>query len=229
MKLAFILAMQSEYDHLLALLTDMKTSMAGPFECAVGHLNNAEIILFHAGIGKVNAAAATTALIHTFHPDRIISTGVAGGLDENIKIMDVVVSRSLVYHDMWCGPGTEQGEVQGVAKSFIADSGMVRIAMSLPTEFKIHAGLIVTGDQFITDFERKSEIKSSFPQALACDMESAAIAHVCFLYNVPFVSFRIISDTPGSDGHLQQWDDFWKIMAENSFSVTRTFIEQLIR
>lgn len=227
MKIALIVAMTSEYEHVKALLADMKEESAGPFACVTGQMKGTQIILMQCGIGKVNAAAGACELIHTFHPDRLVSTGVAGGIDSRLRIMDVVVSRTLAYHDLWCGPGTQRGEVQGVAKQFDGDRDMVRVAMALPCETKVHGGLICTGDQFITDRSQLDEIKSAFPDALAVDMESAAIAHVAHLYGVPFVSFRIISDTPGGEGHQQQWTDFWAQMAEGSFNVTRTFLQQL--
>ncbi len=66
------------------------------------------------GIGKVNAAAGTVELIRTFQPDGVISTGVAGGIDSCLKIMDVVVSRQVVYHDVWCGEGNMYGQIQGL-------------------------------------------------------------------------------------------------------------------
>ena len=92
---------------------------------------------------------------------------------------------------------------------------------------RIHAGLILTGDQFITRRDTLDGIKALFPEGLAVDMESAAIAQVCYLQKVPFVSFRIISDTPGAKGHQQQYDNFWGEMADRSFGVTRSFLAAL--
>lgn len=226
--IALIVAMTSEYEQVKSLLTDVKEEKVGPFTCVTGQHNGASFVLMQCGMGKVNAAAGATEMIRTFRPDYLISTGVAGGIDSCLRIMDVVVSRQLVHHDMWCGPGTERGEVQGVAKIFEGDRDMVRVAMGLPCETRIHGGLICTGDQFISDRKQLDEIKGAFPEGLAVDMESAAIAQVAYLYKVPFVSFRIISDTPGAEGHTQQWEDFWTNIAEGSFTVTKTFLEQLI-
>lgn len=99
--------------------------------------------------------------------------------------------------------------------------------MSLDTETAIFGGLICTGDKFITDRKELNEIKSNFPEGLAVDMESAAIAQVCHLYNVPFISFRIISDTPGADKHFEQYQNFWGEMADRSFRITETFLKAL--
>jgi adenosylhomocysteine nucleosidase len=92
---------------------------------------------------------------------------------------------------------------------------------------RIHAGLICTGDQFITNREELDKIKSNFPAGLAVDMESAAIAQACYIYGVPFVSFRIISDTPGVDKHIEQYENFWGEMANRSFGVTKRFLSSL--
>ena len=99
--------------------------------------------------------------------------------------------------------------------------------MSLDTETAIHGGLICTGDKFITDRKELDEIKSNFHEGLAVDMESASIAQVCYLYKVPFISFRIISDTPGAENHFDQYLNFWGEMANRSFKVTETFLKAL--
>ena len=98
---------------------------------------------------------------------------------------------------------------------------------SLDTETAIHGGLICTGDKFITDRSELDEIKHNFPEGLAVDMESASIAQVCYLYQIPFISFRIISDTPGADKHFEQYQNFWGEMADRSFHVTETFLKAL--
>ena len=85
----------------------------------------------------------------------------------------------------------------------------------------------VSGDKFITDRSELNEIKSKFADGLAVDMESGAIAQVCHIYGVPFISFRIISDTPGAEAHWQQYENFWQTMADRSFGVVRTFLESL--
>ena len=99
--------------------------------------------------------------------------------------------------------------------------------MSLDTDTAIHGGLICTGDKFITDRKELNEIKGNFPDGLAVDMESASIAQVCYIYKVPFISFRIISDTPGAENHWEQYTNFWGEMADRSFGVTKAFLDSL--
>jgi adenosylhomocysteine nucleosidase len=127
--------------------------------------------------------------------------------------------------------GCEYGQVQGMPAVFAADEAMCRVAQSLNDDADnttcIHVGLICTGDQFITDRSELDKIKSNFPAGLAVDMESAAIAQTCHIYGVPFVSFRIISDTPGVDKHIEQYENFWGEMADRSFGVTRRFLMNL--
>ena len=99
--------------------------------------------------------------------------------------------------------------------------------MSLDTDTAIHGGLICTGDKFITDRKELNEIKGNFPEGLAVDMESASIAQICHIYQVPFISFRIISDTPGAENHWEQYTNFWGEMADRSFGVTKAFLDSL--
>ena len=147
-----------------------------------------------------------------------------------LKVTDVVASQRLVYHDVWCGDGNEYGQVQGFPASYEGCSSLLKHALSLNEagmESRIHSGLVCTGDQFITNRTELDTIKQRFPDGLAVDMESAAIAQTCYLYNVPFLSFRIISDTPGVEDHASQYADFWGTMAERSFLTIWTFLSTL--
>ena len=159
-----------------------------------------------------------------------MSTGVAGGIDACLKVTDVVASDSLVYHDVWCGDGNEYGQVQGLPAVYKGCAPLLEHALSLNKtglESRIHRGLICTGDRFITNRTELDAIKRRFPAGLAVDMESAAIAQTCYLYDIPFLSFRIISDTPGVEDHSSQYADFWGTMAERSFLTTWTFLSTL--
>lgn len=229
MKLGVITAMSVEYRQLSLMMTASKELLHGEDKYLVGQIGEVEVILLQCGIGKVNAAMGVSLLIERMHPDAIVSTGVAGGIDECLHVMDVVVSRQTCYHDMWCGPGNAWGQVQGLPERFESDATLLKAASGLQTEVTIHPGLICTGDLFVSRPEEQQFIKSHFPDALAVDMESAAIAQVCCLKQVPFVSFRIISDTPGHKDNISQYQDFWKTMADKSFSVTRAYINNLNR
>ena len=227
MKIGIIAAMSSEYKQVAQLLENKKEYAEGIYEYTEGTIKNTTIILTKCGIGKVNAAVGAVELIRTFQPDCIISTGVAGGIDKCLKVMDVVASAQIVYHDVWCGEGNAYGQIQGMPTFFEGNKTLFDCAISLDTETPIHGGLICSGDKFITDREELDVIKGNFPEGLAVDMESGSIAQVCHIYKVPFISFRIISDTPGAENHWEQYTNFWGEMADRSFGVTKAFLESL--
>ena len=220
MKIGIIIAMDIEY-------RNMCEALGGKSQ---GRVNGNEVVLWQCGIGKVNAAVGTMRLIEQHHPDCIISTGLAGGIDNRLQVMDVVIGSQTVYHDVWCGEGNELGQVQGLPTRFDADSRLLSCAQTASEAggHRTVCGLICTGDQFITDKQSLAEIKAHFPDALACEMESAAIAHTCYLQQVPFLSIRVVSDTPGNtDNHQQQWTDFLASMSDKSFRYVKSFLEQL--
>ena len=220
-------AMSVEYRQVAAMMQDTETVQSGPQEFLVGTLGESRVVLLQCGIGKTNAATGVTNLIMTFHPDCIISTGVAGGIDAQLDVMDVVIGQEVCYHDVYCGDNCDPGQVQGLPRLFSGDQRLVGIATALQTDVRIVPGLICTGDQFITSRAELDDIKRKYPQGLAVDMESAAIAQVCHLWSIPFLSFRIVSDTPGINGHFDQYLNFWDTMAEKSFRVTSEFLSKI--
>jgi adenosylhomocysteine nucleosidase len=222
MKIGMIVAMDRELEQLRPLFPEDK------------------VILQKSGIATVNAAIQAVEMIRQYKPDCIISSGCAGGNGDDVNIQDVVVSTELVYHDVYCGTAIGHsiyGQVQGLPPRFPADPYLLQKAQQLSIvnsqlsivncQFSIHPGLIVTGDWFVDTKEKMREIVGHFPEAKAVDMESCAIAQVCYIYKVPFISFRVISDIPLRDTDASQYHDFWNTIAQNSFHVTRTFIESL--
>ena len=193
---------------------------------------NSDVLVQKCGIGKVNAALGAQKMINEFHPDVIISSGCAGGNGDDINVQDIVVSSELCYHDVYCGKAiddtTVYGQVQGLPARYQADPELLRKAISLPTSnIKLHPGLIVTGDWFVDSKDKMREIIGHFPEAKAVDMESCAIAQTCYINNVKFISFRVVSDIPLRDTDASQYHDFWNTVAENSFQTTRAFVESL--
>lgn len=221
MKIGVIIAMDIEY-------RQMRDALGGD----TGRLGKNEIVLWQCGIGKVNAAVGTMRLIQKHHPDAIVSTGLAGGIDPLMQVMDVLAATQTVYHDVDCGVGLGcvRGQVQGLPERFDADQHLLDVSMTVPLAEgeRLMTGLICTGDQFITDRDRLNTIKRYFPDGLACDMESAAIAQTCYLQKVPFLSLRVISDTPGrTSNHQQQWEDFLASMCDRSFHFVKKYLETL--
>lgn len=213
MKIGVIVAMDKELHQLQSLFTD------------------GSVMVQKCGIGKVNAALGAQQMINEFHPDVIVSSGCAGGNGDDIQVQDVVASAELAYHDVYCGTAiddtTVYGQVQGLPVRYEPAPWLLQKALQLDGDVKVHAGLIVTGDWFVDSKEKMREIVGHFPEAKAVDMESAAIAQACYIYSVPFISFRVISDIPLRDTDASMYHDFWNTIAENSFLVTKTFIESL--
>ena len=185
------------------------------------------VILQKSGIGKVNAAIQTVEMIRQYKPDVIISSGCAGGNGDDVNVQDVVVSSELAYHDVYCGTAidstTVYGQVQGLPARYQADPYLLKKALLTGAK----PGLIVTGDWFVDSKDKMREIISHFPEAKAVDMESCSIAQACYINKIPFISFRVISDIPLRDTDASMYHDFWNTIAENSFQVTKTFIESL--
>ena len=224
MRIGLIVAMDSEFRGLQACLGGL---VKGRFPGS-----SADVVLRQCGIGKVNAAVGTVNLIKECHPDCIISTGLAGGIGETVDVWDAVVASETAYHDVWCGMGNRMGQVQGLPPRFESYRPIVEKALAVArgdeSEVKFHEGLICTGDQFITSAEPVKKIRESFPDVLACDMESAAIAHVCHLMNVPFASIRIISDTPERvNDHARQWEESLAVMSDRSFRIISGLLSKL--
>ena len=209
MKIGMIVAMDKELKQLRPLFPEDK------------------VILQKSGIGKVNAAIQTVEMIRQYKPDVIISSGCAGGNGDDVNVQDVVVSSELVYHDVYCGTAidstTVYGQVQGLPARYQADPYLFEKALLTGAK----PVLIVTGDWFVDSKDKMREIIGHFPEAKAVDMESCAIAQACYINKVPFISFRVISDIPLRDTDASQYHNFWDTIAENSFQVTKTFIESL--
>lgn len=207
MKTGLIVAMSSEYEALRrAGVTDVIKS----------------------GIGKAGAARAATEFILAEHPDCIINSGCAGGIGAGVGVFDIVLGKQTAYHDVWCGEGNLPGQVQGLPQRFDADPSLLAAALGLQTGCTLHSGLICTGDQFLTSSEEDARVLDIYPDALACDMESAAIAQVCRHYGVPFLSFRIISDARHAEQKSEAgYNDFWQKIGEDSFAFVRQLLESL--
>ncbi len=214
MKIGIIVAMDKELHQLQQLFSDGNVRVE---KC---------------GIAKVNAALCAQRMINEFRPDVIISSGCAGGNGDDVNIQDIIVSKELTYHDVYCGKAiddtTVYGQVQGLPVRYQADPYLLRKSGELKVEgLEIHQGLIVTGDWFVDSKEKMRSIIDIFPEAKAVDMESCAIAQACYINKVPFISFRVISDIPLRDTDASQYHDFWNTIADHSFQVTKTFVESL--
>ena len=227
--------MDCEVARLRDKLTETETVESGIITVYKGKISGHDIILVQSGVGKANAALCTQYIIDNFKPDYIINTGVAGGIGDNLSVGDIVVGQSLVQYDF-------DASVLGYAKGymctghdkdkptmFYSDETLIKafekaIKKSVP-EVKIHKGIIATGDCFISDTNKKKEIKETF-NALAVEMEGAAIAQASYMNSVPCLIIRALSDL--ADGTAtESLSEFETKMAEVSSSAISVLIENL--
>ncbi len=226
MKIGIIVAMDKELALLMPLLENPDCTTVHGYTLHYGTIGKADIVAMKCGIGKVNAAIGTMTMIDRFSPDLIINTGVAGGTGGNAGILDIVVGTRIAYHDVWCGPGTRWGDAAGCPRYFHT-TDMVNSLPCLHEGDTVKHGLVCSGDIFVSDPEVIKHIRTLYPEVDAVDMESAAIAQVCFLRNVPFACMRVISDTPGSDDNIAQYQNFWEEAPQHTFDMLRHIIHEL--
>ncbi|WP_293965071.1 5'-methylthioadenosine/S-adenosylhomocysteine nucleosidase [uncultured Porphyromonas sp.] len=166
--------------------------------------------LIETGIGKVHAALATQRAVEHYQPQLLVNVGVSGGLYSGAQVGDLCLSTAYRYHDVWCGEGNERGQVQGMPAQFSADAATIA-AVAQQLSIPLHEGLLLCGDTFIPDAEHLRAFAQQYPDLVAVDMESAAIAQTAYLYQTPLVSLRIVSDTPLTEqDHGKQYADFWQ-------------------
>ncbi len=208
-----------------------KTTEVAAMEFCEGTLGGNRVVIVQCGMGKVNAGICANTLINDFGCTRIINTGVAGSLDNQIDIGDIVVSVDAVQHDFTVEAiGFEKGEIPYTGLyAFPADEEMraaaVAAAKEAAPDIHVFEGRICSGDQFISTNEQKEEITSNFG-GMCCEMEGAAIAQACYLNNTPFVVIRAISDK--SDGSQSvEYETFKKAAAENCSKIVEHMAEGL--
>ena len=215
MKIGIIVAMDKELSLLLPLMADVSEITMNGFTFHTGALAGHDIVACKCGIGKVNAAVGALTLIENFHPMMIVTTGVAGGTGataDPARVLDVVLASEIAYHDVWCGPGTVPGEAAGCPARFVCP-----LPAEIRSQLNVKEGLLASGDIFVDNPDDLHRILALYPDAKAVDMESAAIAQVCYIKNVPFVCIRVVSDTPGDGGNAAAYESFWTAAPERTF------------
>ena len=206
-------ALDKEVSSLKDSMKDKKSTTIAGMEFCQGKLDGKDVVVVQCGMGKVNAGICAQLLISEFGADRVINTGVAGSLNADIDIGDIVVSIDAVQHDYDLQPlGYGPGEIDVGEKmtAFPADEQMRKSAVkaveeSAP-EIRVYEGRICSGDQFIASKEQKEAIISAF-KGMCCEMEGAAIAQVCYRNETPFVIIRAISDK-ADDSEEMSYEEF---------------------
>ena len=219
--------MQKELNLLLPLISGTTAKTIDGYTFHSGTIGTNQITVMQCGIGKVNAAVGTISLLNNFEPDLVINTGVAGGADKSVNVMDIIIGENIAHHDVWCGPGTVYGEASGYPLYFKSDARIMEL-VSETGNIRIKKGLICSGDKFIADIEEVNYIKANFGNALAVDMESASIAQVCHLRNIPFFCIRVISDSPGANhDNIAQYENFWEEAPKQTFSIINDLLKRI--
>lgn len=197
----------------------------------VGSLDGRDIVIVRSGIGKVNAAVCTQILADTFGVDTIINTGIAGSLDASIDIADIVLSSDVLHHDMDAtGFGYELGQIPRMeVKAFEADKKLVDTATvcaaKVIPDTAVHTGRVVSGDQFISDSEKKDFIVKNFG-GLCTEMEGAAIGQAAYLNKIPFIIIRAISDKADNSATMD-YSEFEKLAIAKLVGLVKEIVKTL--
>ncbi|MCL6327928.1 5'-methylthioadenosine/S-adenosylhomocysteine nucleosidase [Pectobacterium carotovorum subsp. carotovorum] len=229
MKVGIIGAMEQEVTLLRDRIENRQTFQRAGCEIYTGQINGVDVALLKSGIGKVSAALGTTLLLEHSKPDVVINTGSAGGLAPTLNVGDIVVSDEVLYHDADVTAfGYEPGQMAGCPAAFLADEKLIALAQAVIAELQLNAvrGLVVSGDAFINGAEPLARIRTTFPKAIAVEMEATAIAHVCHQFAVPFVVVRAISDVADKASHLS-FDEFLSVAAQQSTRMVEAILAKL--
>lgn len=231
MTIGIIGAMEEEITNVLEDMNVVATKNALGLDFYLGTLNNSNnnIVLVRSGIGKVNAALCAQVLIDLFAVDAVINVGVAGAIDKNIKIGDIVISTDAVQHDFDTSAlGDEPGVISRMDTSmFHADPMLIEAAKKAVEGigFPVYEGRIASGDQFVSEPALKEKIAKLF-NPICCEMEGAAIAHACYLNRVPFVIIRAISDN-AEEGCDVNYERFFRESAVTAGRIIKNMIAEI--
>jgi adenosylhomocysteine nucleosidase len=213
MTTAILSALPEEQAGLLALLGNVQSSGRAGREFHYGTIHGKPVVLVYSRVGKVAAATTATTLIEHYGVERIVFTGVAGGLAPHVQVGDVVVGTQYLQHDMDASPlfaryemplyGRQRfdAQVELCATVCIAARALNHWARG-QKPMKIHQGLIISGDRFVNSAQEVSQLRAALPDALCVEMEGAAVAQVCYDYAVPFTAVRAISDRADDVSHI---------------------------
>jgi adenosylhomocysteine nucleosidase len=243
---AIVSALLEELAAVLDLMPDEQQQTFGGRTFWRGHLHGHDVVAVLSGIGKVAAATTATVLVERFGVQRIVFTGVAGGLQHGVNVGDVVVARQFLQHDMDASPLFARHVVPGYGRStFDADAALTNqllrasdsVLRSLPVQlpeavrsaFGLHApqchqGLLISGDRFVSTTAESEALRRELPDALAVEMEGAAFAQVCHDYRVPLAVVRTISDRADDAAHV----DFPRFLREVASRYSGAIVEALL-
>lgn len=222
-------AMEEEIFSLKNEIKDFNIIDIAGIEFYCGNISDKKVVLVKSGIGKVNSAVCATLLIEKFNISEIVFTGVAGSINEKLNIGDVIISSDLIQHDFdTTSFGEKLGQIPRMKEwIFKADNELIDIASNVCEDNNINyiKGRILSGDQFINSKEKIEWLKDVF-NGDAVEMEGASVAHVCYLFNVPFVIIRSISDKADKSSFMD-FKEFSMLAAENSKKIVFGILKEI--
>jgi adenosylhomocysteine nucleosidase len=236
MTTAIISALPDEQAGLLALLSNHKRFAHPARELACGLIHRKPVILALAGVGKVAAAMTATMLIERHKVQRIVFTGVAGAVSEHVNVGDIVIGEHYLQHDMNALPLFPRYEIPytGISR-YTGDAQLIAIILEALSAYfmpatgakclKIHRGLIISGDRFVSSAHEVQTLRRELPEALCVEMEGAAVAQVCHDYGIPFAAVRSISDKADDSAHV----DFPKFVNEVAGPIAVRLVDMLMQ
>ena len=230
-KIGIIGAMDLEVDALKAKLTDVAVTSKARMEFWEGKLNGAEVVIVRCGIGKINAAVCVQILVDQFAVTHVINTGVAGSLNAELDIGDILVSKDVLHHDVDATIfGYAPGEVPQLGiREFLADETMAALAvetcLQVNPDIHVKMGRVVSGDQFISDYTVKERLISVF-QGDCTEMEGASIAQSSWLNGLPFLVVRAISDKADGSAELD-YPTFERAAALHSAKLVEALVAKI--
>ncbi len=226
--IGIIAALSHEMELITKKMDSPVTETVGGVTFVKGKVNGRELVCSVCGVGKVFAAMCAEAMIIRYSPEVIINTGVGGTLTRELSIGDVAVSSAVCQHDMdTTALGDEPGLISGTGKVFFESDKAVAekiIAIAKSSGANVVHGVIASGDKFIASACDKERITSQFG-AVVCEMEGAAIGHVCYVNGVPFAVVRAISDD-ADGGACEDYPSFAARSAERSAEFVFKFAEE---
>nr|WP_295969569.1 5'-methylthioadenosine/S-adenosylhomocysteine nucleosidase [uncultured Bacillus sp.] len=230
MKIAIIGAMEEEVVLVREKIENQTTEVIAGCEYTAGQMDGVDVVLLRSGIGKVNAAMSATILLDKFKPDYVINTGSAGGSDETLNVGDVVISTEVRHHDVDVTAfDYEYGQVPKLPPAFPADEELVKTAVKGAKDLEnvqVIKGLIASGDIFVNELSVVERIRNMFPSVKAVEMEAAAIAQVCYQFEVPFVIIRSLSDIAGKESNIS-FDQYLEKAALHSANLVMKMVALL--
>lgn len=224
--IGIIAAMRAEVEALVALMTNVKECSKDGISFWEGSLQQQSVVLMLSGVGKGNAAMATTLLLKNYEIRAVLNVGTAGGLKQEEEVLDLVISESIVQHDY--DTSAIDGE-EGIGLYHQADTGLLQVCKEacIAMKERFHIGLIASGDQFIANEEHLDALLKKFPDAICSEMEAGAIAQVCSYFQVPFVIIRSLSDIAHKETSHLDYCDYVPLASKRSALLCQRIMEHL--